>query len=92
MDHLRGKLHQTFRKAHERHARITAEPVTRNELEARKKLREQPAHGLHLEPGGFTRRTGDPTRHAENERRMQVLRQRLGRMKGRARDDFERGR
>lgn len=92
MDHLKEKLRRDFRRAHERHQRITETPVTKKELTAREKMREQPSHSLHLEPGGVTRREVDPARHAENERRMQVLRQRLGRMKGRARDDFQRSR
>ncbi len=81
-----------FRAALNREYRRTAKPVTKTELEAREKARTTATPALHLRPGGAVQREVDAAEHAQNERRIGFLKDRLGRQKGIAQRDFRRAR
>ena len=67
-------------------------PSTKTELDRLESQREVPMTAQQFTPGGDSRRTADTSTQRHKEARILELRQRLGRMRGRARDDFDRSR
>jgi len=88
MDELTKNLLHASKEAFERDARITRTPVTKKELEARKKQRDKPVFTSHLEPDGSIKQQVDTRVEAENERRINFINKRLERMNNRAKRDF----
>lgn len=77
------------REAFERDCRIHQTPVSKAELEARKKLRALPKLVHEPSPDGGVGREVDHSEHSENERRIHFLQKRLGRIAGKAREAFK---
>ena len=84
--------YEASKAAFEREAKLRQIPVTKAEMEARIAQRGRPAFIYHLTPDGYTKQTVDTKSEANNERRIGFIRERLSRMEGWAKHDFERSR
>ncbi len=89
---LREKMNAASKAAFDWDARIHEKPVSKLELEAREKRRAIPALQNNLTPDGSVAQAVNTAKQSENECRIHVIRKRLDRQKGKARNDFTRSR
>ncbi len=82
--------HESSKAAFERENEIRQSPVSKGEMEALIALRSQPKLEYNLRPDGQIEQTINQRMQVDNERRIGYIRERLNRMEGRAKDDFER--
>lgn len=78
----------TRREAFDREARIHRTPVSKVEQEKREDARAKPTLETHLTPGGTVEQVVRQEVDAENERRINFIKNRLARVKGKAKDRF----
>ena len=78
----------TNREAFDRDARIHRTPVSKVEQEKRQDARAKPVLETHLAPGGTVEQVVRQEVDAENERRINFIKNRLARVKGKAKDRF----
>ncbi|MEO1405124.1 MAG: hypothetical protein AAFV54_01365 [Pseudomonadota bacterium] len=82
------RLRPGGKEAFARDQRINATPVSKAELDERKKHRAKPVYSVELTPGGTIEHVIRQSVDAENERRMGFIEKRLAAVKGTAKARF----